>query len=469
MIKILIKRLVIATAWFIGFSSLNYSSYAQNTISGTFLSHGNAVIRLVGYDGFKTYVMDSTTASASGEFELTYDQRKGGIGYLTINQSDVYILILEDEHIVLRGESLSIPASIDVIQGKQNLKFDEYSILHNEWKRVSNAWYYLQNTYLRDSLFSGNTASIKLIEAEIEWIKSEEAAYISNVDGEYLPRYLKMKKLISSLADIVKYRPTEIPETIEFLRDIDYSSDFMHNSGLLKPAIDSHIWFLQNMGLPLDSAYGNLFTFMDRLLEGLQGNEERVEEILSYLLIIIEDQSLFEAAEYLAAKLGPGKGYSIDSKLSKRLATYGVMKKGEIAPNIMFEGDVLSRGEPIDSLKSIADVESDYKVIFFGSSWCSACAEELAMLHTNYPKWKDKGVEVVFISLDTEKSVFSNFVQPFAFLSFCSYKKWDTQAVEDYFVYATPTLFLLSKSNEILLRPSTLDQLNAWINYNLQN
>ena len=49
----------------------------------------------------------------------------------------------------------------------------------------------------------------------------------------------------------------------------------------------------------------------------------------------------------------------------------------------------------------------------------------------------------------------------------CDYKKWDNQAVKDYFVFAAPTLFLLDKDQKIILRPSSVMQIDAWVDYSM--
>lgn len=58
-----------------------------------------------------------------------------------------------------------------------------------------------------------------------------------------------------------------------------------------------------------------------------------------------------------------------------------------------------------------------------------------------YSKWKEQGVEVVFVSLDTEAEVFKNFVERFPFVSISDYKKWESSAVKNYHIFETPTIF----------------------------
>jgi hypothetical protein len=80
-----------------------------------------------------------------------------------------------------------------------------------------------------------------------------------------------------------------------------------------------------------------------------------------------------------------------------------------------------------------------------------------------YPQWKNKDVEVVFVSLDTNLQYFRDFSGNFPFVSFCDYKKWESPAVKAYHVFATPTIYLLDDGRKILLRPNSVQHLAAWL------
>ena len=72
---------------------------------------------------------------------------------------------------------------------------------------------------------------------------------------------------------------------------------------------------------------------------------------------------------------------------------------------------------------------------------------------------------MVFISLDEEQEAYRNFVKEFPFISVCDYKKWDSPIVNDYYVFGTPTMFLLDNKREILLRPNSVNQVDAWVDW----
>jgi thioredoxin-related protein len=74
-------------------------------------------------------------------------------------------------------------------------------------------------------------------------------------------------------------------------------------------------------------------------------------------------------------------------------------------------------------------------------------------------------VEVLFVSLDNEKNEYTQFVKELLFPSSCDFKKWETKAAQDYYVFSTPTLFLLDKERKIILRPNSIEHVDAWVKY----
>jgi thiol-disulfide isomerase/thioredoxin len=136
------------------------------------------------------------------------------------------------------------------------------------------------------------------------------------------------------------------------------------------------------------------------------------------------------------------------------------MKKGNVAPNIDFKVNLKT---PNAELKTLSEIKSPYTLVVFGASWCEACTKEVPKIATLYSKWKGKGVEVVFVSLDETKEAFEQFTQTFPFISYCDYSKWNSPVVKNYHVFGTPTMFLLDEQREIVLRPTSISQMDAWV------
>ena len=202
---------------------------------------------------------------------------------------------------------------------------------------------------------------------------------------------------------------------------------------------------------------------IDLLLDNLSKDNSKLNEITHYLFDLLERHSLFEASEYLAIKVLNQTSCTLDTNLAKQLETYRAMKKGNIAPDIVFKekATILNNNQ---SFTKLSDSKAVYKLVVFGASWCPKCTEEIPQLAHNYNDWKNKGLEILYISLDDNEIMFEKIASSLPFISYCDLQKWNSKPVLDYYVFGTPTMFILDQNNKIVLRPNSVKQVEAWIN-----
>ena len=320
-----------------------------------------------------------------------------------------------------------------------------------------------------DSLFSVQKTPIQAIQSEKQRISNEDAAFLLKLPKEsYVSWFLPTRKLVSSVSTVAQYRPYEIPNTIASFRTLDYTDKRLYKSGLFKDAIESHFWLLENSGKSLDSVFVEMQLSIYAMMVNLVKDEKKLNEVTDFLFDLLERHSLFQASEYLALKVLNEVSCTIDNDLAKQLESYRAMKKGNTAPDIIFKGDNSAPGYgQKNAPNKLSDLKSKYTVVVFGASWCQKCTEELPEITKHYSKWKAQGVEVVFVSLDENEEMFKNFTSIFPFISFCDYQKWNSTAAKDYYVFGTPTMYLLNDKREILLRPNSVSQMDAWVDWNL--
>lgn len=265
---------------------------------------------------------------------------------------------------------------------------------------------------------------------------------------------------------IVNKSPKEIQTAENIFRNINSSDPKLYTSGSIYDLIERQFWSIQKSGLDEVSKFKELVASVDIILDSVKKNEKYYNDLAKYLFQYFEKYSLFTASEYIALKALNQKEVNLNSALVNKLESYRKMRVGNMAPNFELIGDVFKNGVAINNTIRLADINAKYKLIIFGGSWCSQCRSEMIQLLPRYNNWKSKGLEVVFISLDTDKKEFENFTAPFPFYSACDYKKWDTQAAKDYYVSSSPTIFLLDSDNKIILRPPTVASLDGWLDSN---
>ena len=437
------------------------------TISGNLFQLTNQEIRLEGFNGLNTYTISKTVINGKGEFELSYTTKDRGVGYLISADKKPLYVILCGEDIKLNGEALSFPESISITKGLQNKNFEQYAVEQPKREQALSAWVYLQKMYAFDSLFALHSEPIKVIEEEQQRIKTEEETFLNQLpeDG-YVKWFLPTRKLVSSVSTIAQYRPEEIPETLAALRKLDYTDKRLYKSGLFKDAIESHFWLIENSGKSLDSVFVEMKRSIDFMLEDLIKEEKILNEVTEYLFDLLERHSLFQASEYLALKVLNETSCTINSNLANQLESYRAMKVGNMAPEIVFNQEIKAPSyAQSNTPKKLSEINSKHTLVVFGASWCEKCTKEIPEIAKYYANWKSEGIEVVFVSLDENKEMFNNFTAIFPFISVCDFKKWESQPVKDYYVFGTPTMYLLDENRIIILRPNSVKQMDSWVDW----
>lgn len=437
------------------------------TIVGNLSQISNQPIKLEGFTGIKTYPISSSTIDEKGNFSLNYSKVDYGVGYVISSDNKPLFVILSGEDIKIVGDALSQPETIIVKSGQENLYFEQYAKEHPLREQALSAWGYLEKIYASDTLFAVQKTTVKAIQDEKLRVTTEDQLFLDQLPKDsYVKWFLPIRKLVSSVSTVAQYRPEEIAETIKAFRNLDYTDTRLYKSGLFKDAIESHFWLLENSNKPLDKVFEEMKISIDAILPKLIKNEIIFNEVTDYLFDLLERHSLFEASEYLALKVLNDVSCTIDNNLARQLETYRAMKKGNIAPDIIF--DKYDFTNQAISINKLSDIKSSYTIVVFGASWCPKCKEELPEIEKLYLKWKNKGVEVIFIALEDNKNEFFDFSKSFPFPSYSDLKKWDSKIVNDYYVFSTPTMFLLDKKREIILRPNSVKQMDAWVDWYLK-
>ncbi len=437
-------------------------------ITSNFTLLSNQLVKFGTFEGFRSKILDSTFSNANGKFSFNFSSLKPSVGYLIDSENKPFFIILDKgEQINLLGESLSIPTTIKVLSGKQNQMFAQYATEHPKREQSLSSWRYLNQIYGLDPLFAKDKKTKKFINKQFNKIKKQDQDYLNQLDPKsYVAWYLPIRKLVSDVSIVAQYRTEEISATIQTFRKLDYADERLYRSGLLRDAIESHFWLLENSGKSLDSVFIEMKVSIDSMMISLVKDEKKLNEITDYLFDLLERHSLFQASEYLALKVLNEVSCTINSDLAKQLETYRAMKKGNIAPDFTFNPNtIFSSDISKEKPSKLSELKVPFTLVVFGSSTCPKCSEEIPQVAELYNKWKAQGVEVVFISLDENEEQYKKFIRPFPFISSCDFNKWKSPIAEAYYVFGTPTMFLLNNKREILLRPNSVKQMDAWVDW----
>jgi len=443
-------------------------AYFSQELKGVLPAHQFQTIKLYSYQGFGSLLQDSSVVDSTGHFKLRYTFVQLGMGYLQTADQSILPIVLQEKSFALQGEHLQDKEQLKFTNSTENSNYYHYLQLHNERDGLLSGWKYLLQQYQQSPTYSKAQNDITLIKEKIAKLMLEDSLQIAKMKASPFAKYIiPIQNLVQSVATTAKYYPQEIPQKVAQFRAIDYTNSYLYHSGLLNDVLEAHYWLIENSGKPLDSVFIEMNKSTDYLLESLQKDEKILNEVTDYLFDLLEKHSLFKASEYLALKVLTQNSCTINNDLANQLETYRAMKIGNTAKDIEFSGVTVQQGAVITKYTKLSDIQSDYKLVMFGASWCPKCVEELPKVGLFYKQWKQKRLEVIYVSLDSDAKKYLNFVKYFPFISTCDFKQWETQAAKDYYVFSTPTLFLLDKNNKIILRPNSIKQVEAWVKFNL--
>lgn len=421
-----------------------------------------------GFAGLQSYPIAKTMTDSLGRFRLSFKPSDYGVGYLMGPEQKPLFVILSEEEVEIVGESLVSLESLRTVKGNQNMAFEQYALAHPKREQALSAWDYLARLYASDALFRQQARPNEAIQQEKQRLKQEDDAFLQALPAKsYVRWFLPTRKLVSSVSTIAQYRTEEIPATIAAFRAMDYTDSRLYKSGLFKDAIDNHFWLLENCGKSLDSVFLEMKASIDAMLTKLVTDEKKLNEVTDHLFTLMERHSLFQASEYLALKVLNETSCTLNTDLAKQLETYRAMKKGNTAPDIRFErkkGVVVSSQLPA----KLSEIKQSHVLVAFAAGWCSHCQTEIPQITPLYDKWKSKGLEVVLITLDDLPKEHEAFTRNLPFPHYCDFRKWDSQPVKDYYVFGTPTFFLLDQDRKIVLRPNSVKQVDAWVDWVLK-
>ena len=90
-------------------------------------------------------------------------------------------------------------------------------------------------------------------------------------------------------------------------------------------------------------------------------------------------------------------------------------------------------------------------LIDFWASWCPPCRRDMPFIVSLYEKYKEQGLEVVGVSLDSDKKAWTDFIQKtnMTWVQMSDFKKWDSPAIENYNVQSIPYTVLVDREGII--------------------
>lgn len=135
----------------------------------------------------------------------------------------------------------------------------------------------------------------------------------------------------------------------------------------------------------------------------------------------------------------------IGKELAQRIAASGITAVGNVAA-LFTQNNVV--GKPV----SLASLKGKVVLVEFWASWCSPCRAENPNLVKQYQTYKDKGFEIISVSLDNVKERWLEAIEKdgLDWIHVSDLKGWNNEVGRLYGVRAVPASFLVDAQGKII-------------------
>jgi thiol-disulfide isomerase/thioredoxin len=247
------------------------------------------------------------------------------------------------------------------------------------------------------------------------------------------------------------------------LDKIDFSNSGLIFSDIFTNKTIEYLTYYRNPQLPKELLEKEFMIAVDSILNKAKMNQLVYQHITGYLIDGFKKFGMDNTVDYIIQNYVIKDDLCLDSKtessIQRRIDQNKKLPLNAVAPNVILPD---SDGRIIDLKK----INTGKLLLVFYASWCPHCKELIPELINVYRNQKEKKFEVIAVSLDEKKDEWLIFIKnnKMNWLNVSDLKGWGSKAASDYFIYATPTMFLLNLERKIIGKPSTIDELKQLLN-----
>lgn len=243
----------------------------------------------------------------------------------------------------------------------------------------------------------------------------------------------------------------------QYWNNIDFKDESITRSKVLSERIES---FMRTHSKGEESGF---IQCVDAVATKAKANDAVLEFVLSQMLTGFYESGMENMCSYIIDLYINGDACG-DADLTQAIknTAEGITKLaiGNVPPNFNMMG---IDGKQVN-LYSTVSVKK-YTLVMFWSSWCEHCKTEAPQVTTAYNLWKEKGFEIIGVSIDNNEQTWKDAVaeRRFTFPNVCGMNQYKSAVAQDYRVTKTPTYFLLNEKKEIVLKPKSIKEVQSFL------
>ncbi len=407
--------------------------------------------------GDKLSLIDTIITKEKGKFFINLNKKSPVIGLyrLIFSPNNWLDFIVDGEDIELQSEASAILENMLVIKSNSNKLFFDFIKLNRDYKTKNELLQFVMSRFPKNDEYYATT-KLRLNKLQDEYLYFINSVVVEN-PNKFIAKYIK-----SSQLPIINY---ELPgeKQLAYLKTngldkVDFSDVSLINSDVFTNKAIEYLTFYRNPQSTKDQLEKEFTVAVDTILNKAKVNSIVYQQLVEYLIKGFRDFGFDAIINYMVDNYVIKDELCLDEKLEtsleRRIQQSKNFKAGASVPNLEIP-DI--NGKKIN----LNDIKSEKTLIIFYASWCPHCQTLVPQIYDLYKNQKPKLFEVLAISIDTSKTDWQKVVNTnnLQWLNGCDFNGWSGKGVIDYYIYATPSMFLLDKNKKVIGLPLTLDDL----------
>lgn len=431
---------------------ITFCTKAQEVTFEILNSKGNA--ELFQLEGEKANQIDSVF-SQDGIFQFSIKGKLSGFYRLQFDNKHWIDFINNGKDVKVTTDYDNIIDSLKVIESESNKLYYEFLKLNKAYKTKTELLQLIIARYPQDDDYYITTQK-KLFEIQNDY--QQFVKITSQVDSNsFIAKYIKSAQLPQINGTL------PIKEQLDYLKkhsldNVDFNDDEMIYSDLFTNKSIEYLSYYRNPQLPKTLLEQEFIRAVDAILTKAKVNDIVYQHITDYLIDGFTKFGFDNIIDYIITNYVLVDDLCLneetENSIQNRVNQAKLFKVGETVPNIIVPD---TSGKSID----LSEIKSDKTLILFYASWCTHCQTMIPEIKDIYDNSSREILEVLAISLDTNKEEWHSFIEDngLMWLNGSDLKGWDSEVAELYYIYATPTMFLVDKEKKIITKPLTIEEL----------
>ena len=411
--------------------------------------------------GEKSIAIDSIAMNDKGEFSYTFGKNAShpGLYRLTFAKGRWIDFIIDNEDVNLSTDASNVSDNMKVSGSESNKLYFDFVKLNRQFKVKAELLQIILARYPKDDDYYKTTKG-RVIQLQDEYLQ------FVNVTSQKNPRSFAARYIKSIHLPVIDVN-LPMDKQVGYLRshsldNTDFDDDDLINSDAFTSKAIEYLTLYRNPQLPKEGLEKEFIGAVDTILNKAKVNQLVYQNVTEYLIDGFKKFGFDQIIDYIVDNYVIKDDICLDEKLQnsiqRRMDQAKHLKIGATVP-LIISAD--STGKEVN----LNNITGDKTLIIFYASWCPHCQELLPKINELYTGQSKGGMKVVAISIDTNKADWLGFVRKnnFKWINVSDLKGWFGKAAQDYYLYATPTMFLVNEKKEIIAKPANWEEVRKWM------